>query len=233
MVYFAKWKVLLILAIVGFGLIFAIPNLFDEKTSNAFPEIFPRKQVNLGLDLQGGSHLLLEVKVSAVVKERINALADGVRIILRRERIRYKGLGARNSGVLVTISKVSNIERAKKLLAEVAQGFEITSEGNRIFMRPTEKGLREIQNSAVAQSIEIVRRRIDETGTKEPTIQRQGEDRILLQLPGVDDPERVKRLLGRTAKMTFHLLDLKGSIEEAMGGRVPPGSRLLKSIEVF
>jgi len=230
-VYFAKWKVVLILAVVGFGFLFAIPNLFDEQTSTSFPDIFPRKQVNLGLDLQGGSHLLLEVKVSAVVKERINALADGVRIVLRRDRIRYKGLGARLSGVSVTIPQAGKIERAKKLIADVSQGFEITSKGSRISIRPTEEVLREIENAAVAQSIEIVRRRIDETGTKEPTIQRQGEDRILLQLPGVDDPERVKRLLGRTAKMTFHLLDLKGSIEEAIQGRVPPGSRLLKSIE--
>ena len=94
-----------------------------------------------------------------------------------------------------------------------------------------EKGLREVRNAAVNQSIEIIRRRIDETGTKEPTIQRQGDERILVQVPGVDDPERVKRLLGKTAKMSFHLLDDRGSIENALKGRVPPGSRLLKGIE--
>ena len=230
MVYFAKWKVVLILAIVGLGFLFAAPNLFDEKATNDFPGFFPHKQVNLGLDLRGGSHLLLEVKVEAVVKERLNSLVDGVRIALRREKIRYKRLGHRGNGVFVTILQADKVDFAKSLLADIEQGFDVAVDGSRISVRPNKEGLREIRDAAVAQSIEIVRRRIDETGTKEPTIQRQGEDRILLQLPGVDDPERVKRLLGRTAKMTFHLLDLDGSIEEAMEGRVPPGSRLLPSI---
>ena len=231
MVYFAKWKVVSILAVVVLGFLFAIPNLFNEEILKNFPKFLPHKQVNLGLDLQGGSHLLLEVKVKAVVKERLNALVDGVRIVLRRERIKYKGLGVRGNRVSVTIQDTSDINRAKRLLADIEQGFELSIDGRRIYIQPNEEGLREIQNAAVAQSIEIVRRRIDETGTKEPTIQRQGDDRILLQLPGVDDPERVKRLLGRTAKMTFHLLDLNGSIEEAREGRVPPGSRLLKTIK--
>ena len=222
---------MLILAIVGLGFIFAAPNLFDEKVTKDFPGFFPHKQVNLGLDLRGGSHLLLEVKVEAVVKERLNSLVDGVRISLRREKIRYKRLGHRGSGVFVTILQADKVDLAKGLLIDLEQGFDVVLDGGRISLRLNKEGLREIRNAAVAQSIEIVRRRIDETGTKEPTIQRQGEDRILLQLPGVDDPERVKRLLGRTAKMTFHLLDLDGSIEEAMEGRVPPGSLLLPSID--
>jgi preprotein translocase subunit SecD len=230
-VYFAKWKVVLILAIVGIGFLFAAPNLFDEKVTKDFPGFFPHKQVNLGLDLRGGSHLLLEVKVEAVVKERLNSLVDGVRIALRREKIRYKRLGNRGRSVFVTILQADKVDLAKGLLADLEQGFDVVLDGGRISLRLNKEGLREIRNAAVAQSIEIVRRRIDETGTKEPTIQRQGEDRILLQLPGVDDPERVKRLLGRTAKMTFHLLDLDGSIEEAMEGRVPPGSLLLPSID--
>ena len=222
---------MLILAIVSLGFLFAAPNLFDEKTTNHFPGFFPHKQVNLGLDLRGGSHLLLEVKVEAVVKERLNSLVDGVRIALRREKIRYKRLGNRGRSVFVTILQADKVDLAKGLLIDLEQGFDVVLDGGRISLRLNKEGLREIRNAAVAQSIEIVRRRIDETGTKEPTIQRQGEDRILLQLPGVDDPERVKRLLGRTAKMTFHLLDLDGSIEEAMEGRVPPGSLLLPSID--
>ena len=233
MVYFAKWKVVLILAIVGLGFLFAAPNLFDEKATNDFPGFFPHKQVNLGLDLRGGSHLLLEVKVEAVVKERLNSLVDGVRIALRREKIRYKRLGHRGRGVFVTILQADKVDLAKSLLADIEQGFDVAVDGSRISVRPNKEGLREIRDAAVAQSIEIVRRRIDETGTKEPTIQRQGEDRILLQLPGVDDPERVKRLLGRTAKMTFHLLDLDGSIEEAIQGRVPPGSLLLPHLDPY
>ena len=231
MVYFAKWKVLSILAIVVLGFLFAVPNLLNENTANTLPNFLPHKQVNLGLDLQGGSHLLLEVKVEAVVKERLNSLVEGVRIALRRERIRYSGLGVREDGISVAIRQANKLDQARRLLENIDKGLNLKLDGNRISIQINEDALRKIRSNTVAQSIEIVRRRIDETGTKEPTIQRQGDDRILLQLPGVDDPERVKRLLGRTAKMTFHLLDHKNSIEEALQGRVPPGSRLLPTLE--
>jgi len=232
MVYFAKWKVITILTIVVLGFLFAAPNLVNEKTAETLPTFLPHKQVNLGLDLQGGSHLLLQVEVNAVVRERLNAMVDAVRISLRQERIRYTGLGARGNGVSVGIRQSSKLAQAQSLLTDIEQGTELTVEGNRIFVTLNEEALSEIRTAAVEQSIEIVRRRIDETGTKEPTIQRQGEDRILLQLPGVDDPERVKRLLGRTAKMTFHLLDQSGaSIHDALQGRVPPSARLLPALE--
>jgi len=104
-------------------------------------------------------------------------------------------------------------------------------DGNKIIMEMTERAIRDRKTSAVQQSIEIVRRRVDETGTREPTIQRQGDDRILVQLPGIDDPERIKRLLGKTAKMSFHLVDQRNSVEAAMAGRIPPGSRLMPSDE--
>ena len=232
MVYFARWKVITVLAIVALGFLFASPNLLNERTAEGLPSFLPHKQVNLGLDLQGGSHLLLQVGVNAVVRERLNAMVDAVRIALRQKRIRYTGLGARGNGVSVGIRSASQLAQAQSVLTNVEQGTDISIDGNRISITLGKEALAEIRRSAVEQSIEIVRRRIDETGTKEPTIQRQGNDRILLQLPGVDDPERVKRLLGRTAKMTFHLLDQSGaSLRDAIQGRVPPGSRLLPGLD--
>ncbi|NQV54851.1 MAG: protein translocase subunit SecD, partial [Rhodospirillales bacterium] len=210
------------LAILVFGLLFAAPNIVDEKIADSLPTWLPNKQINLGLDLRGGSHLLLEVDVKSVVRERLVAVVEAVRSSLRRERIRYTGLGVLGEGVAVTIREPDKLIKAQELLGAAEVGLKVTAEGNKFTLKFSDENLRELKSSAVAQSIEIVRRRIDETGTKEPTIQRQGEDRILLQLPGVDDPERVKRLLGRTAKMTFHLLDSNGSIEEARRGRVPP-----------
>jgi preprotein translocase subunit SecD len=117
------------------------------------------------------------------------------------------------------------------LLRGVDAGAEISVEGDRIIIEMTEAQKIERRVSAVQQSIEIIRRRIDETGVREPTIQRQGDDRIIVQLPGIDDPERVKDLLGQTAKMSFHLVDIQNSVEEALAGRVPPGSMLLPMIE--
>lgn len=227
MVYFSKWKVMFVLGVVALGLIFAAPNLFTEKFANAVPDFLPHKQVNLGLDLQGGSHLLLEVDVKSVLRERLTSVVESTRAVLRRERIRYSGLGVRGDTVSVSIREAAKVENARQLILAAEQNMQLVVAGNQIILSFSEDAVTEQRRAAVEQSIEIVRRRIDETGTREPTIQQQGDDRILLQLPGVDDPERVKRLLGRTAKMTFHLLDNNGSVEEAKRGRIPPGAMLL------
>ncbi len=232
MVHFSKWKISIILGIVILGLAFATPNLFDRTTAESLPSWLPHEQVNLGLDLQGGSHLLLEVEVNDVVRERLEGLIDGIRVALRKDRIRYTGLSQRGTSVTFMVRKSTELEKASKLAQGIESKLEILAEGNRVTLNYSEQALRDIRNAAINQSIEIVRRRIDETGTREPTIQRQGQDRILVQLPGVDDPERVKRLLGRTAKMSFHLLDHKGSMSEAMQGRIPPGSMLLPVAQV-
>ncbi len=228
MVYFAKWKIVLVLALCGFAVVFSLPNLMAQKDAALLPNWLPHKQVSLGLDLQGGSHLLMEVDVEAVVTERLESLVDSVRVALRGARIRYTGLGVQGHAVSVFIKDPARIEEARVSLRDLdSDTVAEVGEGGRITLALTEKAIRDRRISAVEQSIEIVRRRIDETGVREPTIQRQGEDRILVQLPGVDDPERVKRLLGKTAKMTFHLVDLRTPIGEALAGRVPPGSRLL------
>ena len=203
MIYFSKWKIVAILGIVLLGLIYSLPNFLGKSTRLGWPEVLPNKTVSLGLDLRGGSHLLLEVKVDAVIKERMNALVDAVRVQLRGAKIRYRGLGASSRNVSVVILDINAVERATTLLSKIEKELEVNVSNGRISLSLNKKGLREVRNAAVNQSIEIIRRRIDETGTKEPTIQRQGDERILVQLPGVDDPERVKRLLGKTAKMSF------------------------------
>ena len=220
MVYFSKWKIILVLAVVALGFVFATPNVMEKSTAESIPTWLPHKQVNLGLDLQGGSHLLLEVETDVVIKEQLESIVDGVRVSLRRDRIRYTGLGVRGLGVGVTVRDPADLEKAVQLIRDIDNGIEVDTQGNRIILNLSDDAITERRNNALAQSIEIVRRRVDETGTREPTIQRQGDSRILLQLPGVEDPERVKRLLGRTAKMTFHLLCEN---QGAGRGRVPPG----------
>jgi preprotein translocase subunit SecD len=228
MVYFARWKIILIAVVCSFGVVFAIPNFLSRDLAESLPDWLPHKQISLGLDLQGGSHLLLEVEVDAVLKERLESLVDSVRVDLRKARIRYQGLGKEGLAVKVTIKDKAQAQEAFDLIRKLDAGTDpVLEEGGRILLTLTEQTIKERRNSAVDQSIEIVRRRIDETGVREPTIQRQGTDRILVQLPGLDDPERVKRLLGKTAKMTFHLADEKHTVSEAMAGRIPPGSMLL------
>jgi len=231
MVYFSKWKISIILGIVFLGFAIAAPNLLEQKTADKLPGWLPNQQVNLGLDLQGGSHLLLEVKVSVVLRERLESMVDAIRVELRKNRIGYTGLGVRNNFVTFSLRKLSDTKLVQKLINSVEQDLEITISKDKVNVNFSDKALRSIRSSAVGQSIEIVRRRIDETGTREPTIQRQGQDRILVQVPGLKNPERLKRLLGKTAKMSFHLLDQKGSVSEALQGRVPPGAMLLESVD--
>ena len=251
MLYFAPWKVTVVAILCLAGVVFTIPNFLSERTALSLPDWLPHKQVNLGLDLQGGSHLLLEVEADVVVQERLVALEQSIRQSLRptksRKRIGYRELGVRGGAVMLTIRNTEQIDLAVEEIEKLAVpvqgnvvsglpgGRDITVDvvnGNQISVTLTEEAILERRRSAIEQSIEIVRRRIDELGTREPTIQRQGDERILVQVPGLQDPERLKAILGKTAKMVFRLVDLTTSPAEIMAGaRTPPGSELLESDE--
>ena len=181
MVYFSKWKVILVLGVCFLGLAYAAPNFFPRQVTEELPSWLPREQVNLGLDLQGGSHLLLEVDVASVIKERLNSIVDGIRPVLRKERIRYGGLGVHGHSVVVSIKDAEVRDKAREVVADVDPDTEtVLGEDGKITVTLTEKAIENRRKSAVDQSIEIIRRRIDETGVREPTIQRQGDDRILV-----------------------------------------------------
>jgi preprotein translocase subunit SecD len=232
MMHFAPWKAIAVLLVVLAGILFSLPNLVSREDADSLPAWLPHRQINLGLDLRGGSHLLFQVDTGAIVRERMENVLDAVRETLRNAKIRYQDLGVDGTTVTVTIPEPDQVAEARRLLAEVDRDLTIeTGEGGQLRLSLSAQALRERQQSAIEQSLEIIRRRIDETGTREPTIQRQGADRILVQLPGVDDPERVKALIGKTAKMTFHLVDDGANVAEALAGRPPPGSVVLPLAE--
>ena len=228
MLVFERWKIILVLVISLLGIVYAVPNFLSRSSAGSLPTWLPHEQINLGLDLQGGSHLLLEVDFATVLKEQLEMLVDEARVVLRGAGIGYTGLGRSGEEVTLKLRDLDEGEVVHDLLSEIEPGIEIeVSEAGDVSVILSETSLRERQVAVLSQSIEIVRRRIDETGTREPSIQRQGEDRILVQLPGVDDPERIKRLLGKTAKMNFRMVDEATPVEDALRGRVPPGSELL------
>jgi preprotein translocase subunit SecD len=230
MLQFSGFKKTLVIMICLLGVLYASPNLIRSDFSVDLPTFAPGKKVSLGLDLQGGSYLLLQVDLNVVILEYLESITSSVRQQLRKSKIGYKGLGASRSSVVLKIRKKEDFEEAKELIRGIDQGNEVSMDASgNIRISPRENSLKDRKSAALQQSIEIVRRRIDETGVREPTIQRQGESRILVQLPGVDDPERVKALLGQTAKMVFRLVDVTTSASEAMAGRVPPGSELLEA----
>ncbi len=225
MMYFSRGKTLGVLAICFLGLLLALPNLAPAPNS-----WIPWRRVHLGLDLRGGSYLLMQVDLDAVEHERLDALADGARAALLHDHLGYQNLAPEpnNGRVFLHLRDPSQHDAAVAALraipAAVPGEFTVTDlAGSNVAITLSPAALRQTATHAVEQSIEIVRRRIDETGVVDPQITRQGDDRIVVQLPGVEDPNRVKELLGKTAKMTFHLLD-----ESYVAGEpAPPGTELL------
>jgi preprotein translocase subunit SecD len=231
MIYIERWKVILILVICALGLMYASPNLMGPKTvawlqDNA-PAFVPSKQVSLGLDLRGGSHLLLEVATDTVIDEHMQALLDQTRGELRKAKIGYTDLSLSAGAVHFKVTDSSQGGKVKDIFSDLDRDLDVTSINSDYYVRLSDDRIVERKRAAMDQSIEIVRRRIDETGTREPSIQRQGDNRILVQLPGVDDPERIKNLLGQTAKLTFRLVDETAD----PAGSPPPGEEILPSVE--
>jgi SecD/SecF fusion protein len=236
MMYFARWKITAILATCLVGLLLVVPNLLPR---DSLPGGLQDRRINLGLDLRGGSYLLLEVDVDAVVRERLEAVMDGARTRLRGANIGYVNLAADQAGRRVSFRvrdaavAAQAAAQIRELAVEVRIGASALQPDIEVTTAPdgtvtatlTEASIRAKAAGAVEQSIEIVRRRIDETGVSEALIARQGTARILVQLPGVGDPQRIKDLLGRTARMTFHLLD---DTANPQSGTPPAGTMFLQ-----
>ncbi len=225
MIYIARWKVFAILAVCVLALLYSAPNMAGPGMRaylETLPGWLPTKTVNLGLDLQGGSHLLLEVEVDTVVRERSEDLVQAARPDLREAKVGYSRITAIPAGMRLRLTDAAESDRAREILREIDRELEIIVSEDGMTLEATygEQALKDIRDQTIAQSIEIVRRRVDETGTREPVITRQGDDRIIVQLPGVDDPERIKDILGKTAKLTFHMVDLgAGASVRSSGGR--------------
>jgi len=241
MLYFTRWKALGIILIALVVCLCAVPNFFSEATVKTWPK-WAQRHLVLGLDLQGGSHILLEVDANSVKKDKLDQVRDDVRRALRDAKIGYSGLAVRNDSVEVRITKDTDLQNALAKLRELSQplGGLLGSSGQRsleisdaggglIRLTVPQAAITERIRQAVEQSIQIVERRVNELGTVEPLIQRQGVDRILVQVPGLQDPTRLKELLGKTAKLDFRMVDLTVPADQAVQGRVPPDSEVLMS----
>ena len=240
MLYFTRWKALAIILTALVVCLCAVPNFFPEATVKAWPK-WAQRHLVLGLDLQGGSHILLEVDSNSVKKDKLDQVRDDVRRTLRDAKIGYTGLAVRNDSVEVRV-KDTDLQNALTKLRELSQplggllgtsgqrSLEVSDAGGgliRLTVPPA--AITERVRQSVEQSIQIVERRVNELGTVEPLIQRQGADRILVQVPGLQDPTRLKELLGKTAKLDFRMVDLTVPADQALQGRAPPDSEVLMS----
>ena len=241
MLYFTRWKALAIILTALIVCLCAVPNFFPEAKVKTWP-LWAQRHLVLGLDLQGGSYLLLEVDSNYVKKEKLDQVRDDVRRVLREARIPYTGLVARADNAEVRITKDTDVPTALTKLRELSQplGGLLGSSGQRslevndaggglIRLTVPQAAITERIRQTIEQSIQIVERRINQLGTVEPLIQRQGTDRILVQVPGLQDPTELKRILGQTAKMEFRMVDSSVPPDQAQQGRVPADSELLMS----
>ncbi|MEX2517975.1 MAG: protein translocase subunit SecD [Paracoccaceae bacterium] len=248
MLYFSLWKKVLVIGLCLLGVVFAAPNaaydLADGATlarqeiakleaigapvpeeltgrANAWPSFLPSDVVNLGLDLRGGAHLLVEVRIEDVIKERMEAIRADAREALRGADVRrYTRLVAGEDRVSVRITDAGDLPAAERALSELAQPISDLALGvtapdlsvaegpdQTLVITMSESAVASLTDRTMAQSLEIIRRRVDEAGTREPSIQRQGDRRVLIQVPGVASTLEIKELIGKTAKLSFHLVD--------------------------
>lgn len=236
MIQLSRWKVILVGLSLAFGLLLAFPNAMTPEQRANLPGWLPKNALNLGLDLQGGSYLLLEVDVPAMREKRITNMAEDVRVSLREARISINGIQPEAGGVVVTIAQPGQYDAAFEVIrglatAGAAGGVQervaTKLSDNRIRYAYTDTALANMGAVAVDQSIEVVRRRIDSLGTREPSITRQGADRIVVQAPGESDPAQLERVIGQTAQLTFQMVDVDNTVSWQQTGLVPPDAEVL------
>lgn len=203
-----RWQTIVIIAITVVSGLFALPNLLPSKVLDVLPHWYSQSRIGLGLDLRGGAHFLLEADLRSVLTERLTNLSDSVRSELRKQQVTFKDVNVEPGRALV-ISLRDEAQRTKAIEAirTLDPTLVVSGSGDTIRLAYSDAELFRRKKEVIDQSIEILRRRVDETGTLEPTITRQGDERILLQVPGIKDTTDLKRKINQTAKLTFHLVN--------------------------
>jgi protein-export membrane protein SecD len=241
MLYFARWKIGLIVLLIVAAIVTVLPNFFSKEQIESWPDIFPKDQIVLGLDLRGGAHLLWQIDREKLIEDRLDTLRDDIRQSLRDERLGFSGIRIDGMTARFTLRDEADVEKARTALQDITNPIQsglfgqgsvrevsMSVDGAVFELSLTEDGIEERIRSALQQTREVLNIRLNEFGTTEPSIQVQGTDRILVQLPGVEDVEPWKDRIGSTAKMTFHLPCPEGTVAEARRTRPPPGCEIVE-----
>ena len=237
MLDFPRWKIWSIVLFLAAGVLLSVPSFIPESLTARWG-LTGLPRINLGLDLSGGSHLMLEADTADLAKQNIDRMEEAVRTEMRRgdEKIAVGDISTTGGRLSFFVRNGAQVDAAVERIRTLTQPSGMTGQrdwnvqvvdSTRIVLTPTDAGLSQATDSAMEVATEVVRKRIDEMGTREPNIVRQGEDRILVQVPGLQDPAALKALLGRTAKLEFKLVDLTADPNEVAQGRAPVGSEVL------
>ena len=237
MLDFPRWKQAWIWLLAAVCVIAALPSIFAVANLR-WPAALPHPVVNLGLDLAGGSHILLEADPSQVTRQRIDSMEESVRTRLRQASptIPIGDISSKDGALSFMVANPAQIDAARELILPLTTGAGLTGQrdwdirvddGSKFVLTPTKAGIDQAVTQAMDTATEVVRKRIDALGTREPTIIRQGNDRIVVQVPGLKDPQALKDLLGQTAKLEFKLVDASASPTDVAQGVAPPGSQIV------
>jgi preprotein translocase subunit SecD len=244
MLHFERWKIIAILLTCLTGFLFALPNFVSKETLATWPDFMPKRQMPLGLDLRGGAHLLLAMDQDEIRKDWLQGVQDAARASLRDAKIGFSGIGVDAGAVKVTLVKPEDAARAetelKKLVSPIGNALLGTAgtdlvvakiADNQFTITPTPQGFDQRLSNAATASIETINRRVNALGTAESTVVRQGKDRILVQYPGLSDTSQLKKLIGQTAKLSFHTVHATVSPDEARATRVPLGYKIYQGTD--
>jgi preprotein translocase subunit SecD len=241
MLNFPRWKVIGIWLLLSVGILLSVPSLLPPTVSQYLPAWAQKVHINLGLDLAGGSHLLLEADTGDVARQRAALMEDTIRLAMRRAtpRIEIGEVSTTGGQLSFLVTNPAQVDAAVQVARTATQpsafggtrDWDVAATGNRIILHPTQAGLDAAISQAMTAAREVIDRRINSLGTREPTIQRQGDNRILVEVPGLQNPEQLKALIGRTAHLEFKLVDLSVTPEQLASGRAPIGSQILPYAE--
>ena len=215
MLNFSKLKIFSIVAVCLFSLFFALPSLVGDVGNSSLKKFLPDNKVNLGLDLQGGSQLTLKVDFDYYINEQLNNLQNELKVSFRENGVRALPV-LQNAKITFSLFEKFNKKELKEIVKNISNEVELEEEGDTFVISYPDDELVKIQQKLIAQSIEIIRRRVDENGTKEPIIQAQGKSRILLQVPGLQNSAQLKEILGQTAKMSFQFVKTPSSFSDSI-----------------
>ena len=238
MLEFPKWKVWLIGLVIALGVLLSIPSLIaGTPLAGSWPKWLPQYKISLGLDLAGGSHLLLEADAQDAQKQRLQAMEDSVATELRRDpRIDIGDISTAGGRLSFLVRNPTQVDAAVERMRTLTRPVALTGnrdwdvqvvDSTRVVLTPTQSGSAAALKDAMSVARDVVRRRIDPGGTKEITVVTEGANRVLVEVPGVENPDELKKLIGQTARLEFKLVDQSANPAEVQAGRAPPGSQVL------
>jgi preprotein translocase subunit SecD len=238
MLEFPRWKVWLVSLVVALGVLLSIPSLIASTPfASRWPAWLPQYKINLGLDLAGGSHLLFEADAADAQKQRLQTMQDSVETELRRDpQIQVGDISTAGGRLSFMVRDPTQVDAAVERLRNLTRPVALTGirdwdvqvvDSTRIVLTPTPAGTAQAMKDAMSVARDVVRRRIDPGGTREITVVTEGNNRVLVEVPGVDNPDELKKLVGQTARLEFKLVDLSANPNDVKAGHAPPGSEVV------